>query len=303
MIYKTIEIEMGEHFKLTKDFLSTISKYTNNIDQENKKVVLNFTTAKNFNTFVDDFSKLITSISYAYYLTKYLNGRFNKADITSIIGNHLASDENTLYFSPLMKIIISEFFKNNNKINITSFILFNVSGMKKEIEDIADMEDKMEGRLLQATDGYGGVDVIRKESPNSNEDLSNEDFAEIIKLMRENYMKSKACKEDNENLLIFKEEEKIKLTNNKFVEINSDFFSKICKAKIETKSVADSDLGMMCFILALETLHPQKIVMFNGIDEETKDAVKNNIAVFNNKHDDDEVEFYTSTEFTPKSIK
>lgn len=269
-----------------------------------------FLTDKNYLNLINDISLLIVKKAYTIYLSNFLKKDFKGQDIKLIIKNHLESHECNVYFTSLVSIIISCFFEHSDKINLTSFINFNISGIKDDLYNIAKYDIATGGHYITASDGFTGIYLETDERYDF-------DIPEIIEIIDNEYQKSHP-KDDTKHkaIMVYIDKGNIKLCDNELEEVNYEYFNKIANQDLGIKSYIDGlkdcdketkllmSLSLM-FLIYLEVFNPTSAVLFGQIEKGIKDVLKENVEAHNENLENQDyiTNFYVSSRIFPQKIK
>ena len=277
MVTKDIELYGGELAVLSP---STKKMFPWDVSEiKDDKNVIGYKIAVPTNEFEEFKASLTMSLvetAFEYYFTKFLKGKLRDGVIESVIQNHIHAVQMPEYYFPLTMFILDEYFKNNSKINISTFIRFNMPGLVKEIKALSEIEAHMGGKFItmgnKIDDGHGGCQNGNLES--------------IINEMITGYP-SHGDIEANSRITVFEIDGEITVTNKDFKRITLEYFSQ--QTGVDTVFRTDDDnidAAMTLLILAWEVFTPKSCVVYNSIQGQFRKDIENNIKVFNDNHEE-----------------
>ena len=287
-------IEMANGFENLKDFPSEdilsednkIIGIKTNIDTEDEEY-------EYFKTILADF---IVTIGMNLFFHKYLSKKFSDNKRTSIIRNHLSHQNTEYYYFPLTKLILDEYLKKNNTLNLTTFIQFNMHGMQKDIQEVSQLENELDGKLISPAE-VGSVTGFKTPTSISEKE-EDESFNLFINELINGYKKT-GIKKENQILHIFWKNG-LNIINDKGDNIDFKYIEKSCSLEIETDIGTNNkdEILMACFVLALEVFGANTIVIYKSVPEEDYQDIMDNIGIFKEKRNK-EVDIFMSEKNHP----
>lgn len=280
---------------------------------KNKKIVdgenivgfeVRFYSEEEFNEFVVVLAGMISSFGISFYMNKYLNKKLSEKVIESVVNNHIHASENEYYYLPLTRILLDEYFRNNNEIDLTCFIRYNVYGMKQELKSVAGYEVEMGGKLITANDKIGGDEVvIEKIGASGNGELS-----ALVTILKTQYNEAgiKIDKTGNDVIHVFADGEQICVANNIYKKIDYGYFEKLDGINLNWLRQGHKNKmaeAMTSLVLCLEVFAPRQIVLYSSLSEKFVKDAKFNIDLYNKNHKDDTVDLFISKADMPGSLK
>lgn len=295
---KEFEIIFGDRVEFRDDNYAGFDELKNSfIMKEDDKPVgirvkIDIDDKEAFNEFKAMLAMFLTSIATSVFFHKYLAKKFSAKTKDSIIKNHLSHSNNDYYYAPLTKLLIDEYFRHNTKINLSTFLMFNMNGMEKDIKEAALLENDLGGKLIAPSE----VSVVPGFLPQNDDE--DEEFNLLVKSLSEGY-KQIGHNKANETIHVYWKNG-FKVTNNKYEIIDLDYIQKSTGLMITSSyTKGDTGLSMACFIIALEVLGATSVVIYKSLPEQEYVDVLENVDIYSKKSKK-EISIYTSDANHPR---
>lgn len=307
--YKKIKVMSGDLVQFDED-TGRIIGFKNKKIVEGEEIIgfeISLPDEDKFQEFKLVLAGMISSFGLSFYLNKYLDKKLTKQVIESVVNNHIQASENEYYYLPLTRILLDEYFLQNDKIDLSCFIRYNVTGMKEELKSISQYEVEMGGKLITANDGMDEQQVFierKHENQNGNDDI----LMSLVTILRDKYkeMIDNPIFANNNVLHVFSDNGTMCLANNALKKIDYEFFEKNFEINLGwLKKMGDSQTVsvMTCLIIFIETFTPNNVVLYSSVPEEFVKDTKFNIGLFNKKHQDSQVDLFFSKAMMPGGLK
>ncbi|MDF2879535.1 MAG: hypothetical protein K0R54_92 [Clostridiaceae bacterium] len=243
---------------------------------------------KEFDLFIKILSFFIVYISYIDLMKEnFTKIGVAKKEMNQILKEELINLEDSEYFPVLTEILVKDYFRNMNTLNVDSFRLFNMKGFKEEIQLIAkDIIDFREFEKSEVGEGNFLDEIISKS-----EEIINQD-SEVFTVIRENAEKNGIDLKEFEEINVFGNEDKLFFKNKSKKNVDEEFFatklgSSLTYKSENVESVNDvNTLRDILLCLCILNVFPvNKIIIHKSVSDKAKDLFLYNLEVFKKENE------------------
>lgn len=213
-------------------------------------------------TLINTLSFYIACNTFEYTLFKnYLKQGISEDVIRQYIDVDFADLPTVHYLYTLTRILVKEYLKKIDVINIESFALFNMKGFKKEIKEYTD-ENIRNDKELEQFNPFAQSNVVNMV-----------DLFEMIKL---NGLSAGLNFEEFKEIHIKKREEKYLLSNSTDIEIDDEFFLKFLGIYVEVTRNDDDPYPDITkiknnILMLMKIFDSKKVIVHQSLDKEEID--------------------------------
>ena len=238
-----------------------------------------------FDLFIKTLSKHLSIFTHDNLMRKVLlKKRKSEEEIAQILDFQREEIAYSEYFFKNTEILLKEYFKNNNQINLDSFTLFNMKGMKEEVDDIIEDID-----ILMSLDGdlfeFEGLDVFES---------SDEIFGVIKNQINEMGLEMATIDE----LHIYEEKGRLVVKDTHSNIIDNKYllteFGVVLEISLDSDTTSKDFevLGGIFFILCIANVFEvSKIVVHKTVKEHTLNLLKENMIEYDALNNDIKIEY------------
>lgn len=225
-----------------------------------------FSEIKNKNLFTYNLSYLMVDYMYLNHLKPILVKEFDNTKVKQILKNHEDKSFEKGHLAFLLKTKLGIYLKNNDILNIPTFLKFNAGMIFTEIENIADLEIDANGDFL-TDEIFDDIDTT-----------AGEEYLQIITLAK--YLELGGYDiEDVLDLHVFKtDKNEFKIFNeyNKPLKLDIDVSIKTLADQIYGKEVTldSKEYILTKFGIYLIFLKPERIILYSSLEDEIENFIQ-----------------------------
>lgn len=215
-------------------------------------------------TLINTLSFYIACNTFEYTLFKnYLKQGISEDVIRQYIEVDFADLPTVHYLYTMTRILVKEYLKKIDVINIESFALFNMKGFKKEIKEYTDENIRNEKELEQFNP-FAESNVV--------------DMVDLFEMIKLNGLSAGLNLEEFKEIHIKKREEKYLLSNSTDIEINDEFFLKSLGIYVEVTTNDDEPYPEITkikknILMLMKIFDSNKVIVHHSLDIEEIDIV------------------------------
>lgn len=263
---------MQETFKLNKNLplrKAIINALKDGCDVTEDENFYIFSNIKNPDFVLYTISYEMVNRLYNTYLKDILAKEFDKNDVRRILTNHEEKTYEKNHLAFAIKVKLNLYLKNNDTINMHSFLKFNASKIYEELDNIAELEIDSEGQFLEF-EGPEEEGVTGEEADELLQVITLTEYLKLRKDITDSVMDMHVYKDAKGNFKILNEFGKPLTTmiDSSIRTLVDNLYGK------ETKEYT-KDYELSRFATLLSYYDPERIIMYDSINgQDSEDFIR-----------------------------